>query len=356
MATDTMSKKYHIVINNPKEKDLEHEEIKRCLFSLKATAYFCMADEIATTGTYHTHIFVYFKNRVRFSTVQKLLPNANIQTAYGSPQSNRDYIKKEGRWLDDAKHETNLPETFEEWGELPAEFQGERSDLDDIGDMIDEGMTPSEIMAERFAYRRYERMIRSAYYDKRKRETPIKREVKVHYLVGESATGKSSTYVQLCEQYGEDNIFLLTDYDGGGFDTYNGESVLFMDEYKAQFPFATLLLILDNLKAQVHARYTNATALWSEVYITSVFPPEELYKKMVDSDLRGIDKQKQLFRRITDITYCYIDNVGEYKKYTIPMPQYVGYDRLKNEATEQPTPDWVREIEDEQAKIDELPL
>ncbi len=102
-----------------------------------------------------------------------------------------------------------------------------------------------------------------------------------------------------------------------------------MDEYKGQFRFAQFLVLTDKYKAQVHARYSNAVALWQEVYITSVFPPEELYKKMVEEDIQGRDKQKQLMRRITDITYCYIDQDGSYQKHTIPMSEYRGYEALK---------------------------
>lgn len=81
--------------------------------------------------------------------------------------------------------------------------------------MLDGGKTPAEIMSVDFSYRRYERMIRSAYFDKRKRDTPLKREVKVHYLVGESGSGKSYTFVTLCEEYGEESVYLYSDYEGG---------------------------------------------------------------------------------------------------------------------------------------------
>jgi len=87
-------------------------------------------------------------------------------------------------------------------------------------------------------------------------------------------------------------------------------------------------------KSQIHARYSNVVALWSEIYITSVFPPEELYKRMVEEDARGVDKQQQLLRRITDITYCFKDTNGEYRRYTIPMSKYHDYEELKYAALE----------------------
>ena len=69
--------------------------------------------------------------------------------------------------------------------------------------------------------------------------------------------------------------------------------------------------------------------------MTSVFPPEDLYKRMVEESARGRDKQQQLLRRITDITYCFVDAAGEYQRYTVPMAQYVDYEELKAAAMEQ---------------------
>ena len=128
-----------------------------------------------------------------------------------------------------------------------------------------------------------------------------------------------------------------------------------MDEYKGQFRYSQLLIITDCYKAQIHARYTNIVALWDEIYITSVFPPEELYKQMVAADVRGIDKQKQLLRRITDITYCYIDDAGAYQKFTLPMEQYKDYDDLKQQAETAALPSWVHDA-DNAPPLDELPL
>ena len=357
---DTQSRKYQLTINNPADKELDHDRIKLRLAQMHLV-YFCMADEIAPTGTYHTHVFFVVNSPVRFSRVKKLFPDAHIEQAIGNAEENRNYIRKEGRQANIEKAETRVEGTFEEWGELPDDIslgQGFRSDLADIEVMIENGMRPDEIMRQNFAFRKFERMIRSAYFDKRKRETPTKREVKVHYIVGESGTGKSYTYTQLCEEHDEEDIYFLSDYENGGLDLYCGEHILFMDEYKGQLTFSQLLIMTDCYKSQLHARYVNVIALWDEIYITSVYPPEELYKQMVSADVRGIDKQKQLLRRITDITYCYIDDAGDYKKYTIPMSLYSDYASLKDEAVKQSLPDWVKEIDadTEQGEIDELPF
>lgn len=330
------SKKWQLTINNPQAKGIDHDAIKKALEQFKGRVYWCMADEIGLeTQTPHTHIFLCLKSRVQFKTVKKRFGDAyHIEAAGGTPQENRDYISKTGKWAADPKADTSVSGTFEEWGEMPEEWgQGFRSDLNEIALMLDAGKKPSEIM-ENFAYRRYRQMIREAYFDKRRQETPPVREVKVHYLVGESGSGKTYTYVQLCEEHGEDAVYLLTDYDGGGLDNYQAEPILFLDEYKGQLRYGQLLTLTDRYKSQIHARYSNIYALWNEIYIASVFPPDELYKKMVEESVRGLDTLKQLIRRITDITYCYVDAAGEHRKYTIPMSEYVDYEELKAAAQE----------------------
>ena len=353
MATDTQSRKWQLTINNPADKNLNHDEIKHQLGQLKSCIYWCMADEIGEQGTPHTHIYIQLRSPAKFSRIKKLFPDAHIEQARGSAAENKAYVEKSGKWACDAKADTRVPDTFEEWGEPPEESgQGYRSEFDEITAMLEDGMTPSEIMATNFSYRRYERMIRSAFFDKRKRETPVKRDVQVHYLVGESGSGKSYIYVQLCEEHGEDDCYIMSDYSSsGGWDDYQGQKYVVLDELKGQVQFSTLLQWLDCYKIQIHARYSNVYSLWSHVYITSVFPPEELYQRMVEESRRGLDKQQQLFRRITDITYCFIDAQGEHQRYTIPMSQYKDYETLKRHAT---LPAWVAEAES--SDYEQLPL
>ena len=99
MAKNEQSRKYLLTINNPADCGLTHDKIKALVQSL-SPAYFCMADEIASTGTHHTHVFLYRPSPVRWHTVKNLFPTAHIDKAYGSAQENRDYIQKGGKWSD----------------------------------------------------------------------------------------------------------------------------------------------------------------------------------------------------------------------------------------------------------------
>ena len=112
---DTQSNKHLLTINNPKEKGFTHEEIKKILVTnFRTLEYAAMADEQGSC--YHTHIFMYFNSRVRFSTVKKHFPEAHIDVAKGTISDNVNYIRKSGKWKDTEKSETSIPDTFEEYG------------------------------------------------------------------------------------------------------------------------------------------------------------------------------------------------------------------------------------------------
>lgn len=143
---DTQSNKYLLTINNPKEKGLTHGEIKKIFVNnFKTLEYCAMADEMGKT--YHTHIFVYFNSRVRFSTVKKNFPEAHIDVVKGMVSDNINYIRKTGKWKDSEKAETSIPDTFEEYGKRPPDSRGKLSDMTELYQMVNDGMTNTEILA-----------------------------------------------------------------------------------------------------------------------------------------------------------------------------------------------------------------
>lgn len=214
--------------------------------------------------------------------------------------------------------------------------KGRRSDLEEIEDMLEKGYTPAQIMEESFSFRKFEKMIKSDFIARRLKETPLLKEnKKAIWIVGESGTGKSYYFYQLCEEFGEENIYLATDFDNGGLDFYleqGAPPILFLDEFKGNMRYAQLLVILDKYsRAQIHCRYSNCYCLWTTVVITSIFPPDEVYSSMVDEEKRDRDKIDQLIRRLDIIEYRYKQN-GEYKKFAIPASEYINYDDLKQRA------------------------
>jgi len=282
---------------------------------------------ISADGLKHFHMVLEDSNKSRFSAVKKTYPKAHIEPTRGNKEQAEDYIQKKGKFVEKGEEVVYIAR----YGEIKGR-QGQRKDFDEIEDYLDKGFTPNQIMNLNFAYRRYEKMIRSAFFQKRKDATPFIRDVKVFWHVGLTGTGKTYTAQLLMEQYGRDEVYVVTDYDSGGFDNYCAQKVLFLEEYRGQFRYSMLLNLIDKYMYEFHSRYTNVVGLWTEVHITSVLPPEEVYSNMVSRLDQRIDPIEQLKRRITSIVYHYKQG-DKYKTYELPMTEYIDLNDLCRRAT-----------------------
>lgn len=259
---------------------------------------------VSADGKFHIHMGVYASSQIGFTALTNVLGKAHVMPQRGTKEELIAYIKKDGKHAE--KGETVL---YASDMEEIQDGQGKRNDLSNMNDMIQSGMTPNEIFRMDIKYRKWDKLIKDAYFDKRYQETPIHRDIKVNWLFGGTGTGKTHIVTDLAEKYGEDNIYMVTDY-ANGFDKYNGEPILIMDEFRGQLPYSVMLTILQGYKQQIHARYTNIVTLWNEVYITSPLTPYEVYQNIDNK----FDTKEQLYRRITTTTLCYKDDNGYYKK------------------------------------------
>lgn len=334
MAQD-VTRSWFAVLNNPQDRGYEGtpqaicEQLRDEWIGDSTTRSGAWAYCISADGLRHVHMVLEDAVAMRFSAVKKSYAiGCHLEPTRGTKKQAEDYIQKKHPFEEKDEKVVCIVRAGTILG-----APGKRTDLETIGALLEDGLTPQQIMDNNFSFRRYEREIKSAYFRRRWTETPPMRDVAVHLLIGPSGSGKTHKYIELCSEVGEDNICIVNDYNlNGSMDHYGGEQILFMDEFRGQYPYLVFLSLTDKYKVQIHARYCNVWALWSDVYITSVYSPEALYEMMVPLDRRGLDSREQMYRRITDITYCYIDD-DEYKRFTIPMSDYKGYDDLVNQAT-----------------------
>ena len=277
---DTQSRKWLLTINNPSENDLTHDILKDKIQSLKIE-YFCLCDEIGKEGTYHTHLFIYSKNQKRFSTIKNTFPAAHIDKAYGTCQQNRDYIRKEGKWADSEKHETNLPETFEEDGEIPIEQQGKRSDFIALHEMLESGYSDAEIMESqpRFILQ-MDKVAQARQILKEEQYKTDFRMIRTTYIFGHTGVGKTR-YVM--EKYGYENVYRVTDY-AHPFDNYNYQDVILFDEFRSSLKIGDMLCYLDGYPIQLPCRFRNKQAAFTNVYIISNIEIDKQYKTVQEEE------------------------------------------------------------------------
>jgi len=282
MNTDeSKARKYQLTVNNPSDHGLDHDTLKRVIAQFKGLQYWCLADEIGLeTQTPHTHLYLHFRSPVRFARIKKLLPAAHIEQALGTAEENKAYVGKTGKWADDPKADTSVGGTFEEGGELPQEAgQGSRSDIAAIYELIADGKSNAEIMAETPDFAGKVNLMDKIRLDiLEERYKDCFRQLSVTYIWGPTGTGKTRFVM---ETHGYRDVYRVTDYTHP-FDRYASEPVLCLDEFRSSLPIGDMLQYLDGYPIALPARYANRVACYETVYLISNIPLTAQYRNVQD--------------------------------------------------------------------------
>lgn len=289
---------------------------------------------VSAQGLYHLHMACY-GNTTTLKKVSDILFQSHVEPVMGKSQL-LQYLTKEGKYAEKGEqvlYTRNL--------EAVEENQGNRSDLDIIEEMLNNGFTPEEIFEASFRYRKYEKMIKSDYLARRIKETPLIKKMWNEYHWGKTGTGKTYTYIKEMEAHPND-VYLCSDYansgaSGGGFDFYgnNPAKVIVLDEFRGNIPYAQLLSLLDVYsRNQQHCRYQNTFNLWTSVIICSIYPPEKVYSFMVDDSEKSVDSIQQLLRRLNVIVYHYINREGKFREFALPACDYINAHDMVQKAVE----------------------
>ena len=294
LVNNLQSRKWLLTINNPIEKGFTHEHIRDLLSSIKLV-YWCMSDETGAEGTFHTHVFIAHTNGIRASTIHNKFTGAHRDIARGTCQQNRDYVFKEGKWLNGEKGTTNHRDTHEEWGEMPVERQGARNDLADLYDMIKTGMSTYEILEISPQYimqiDKIER-VRQTILEERNKDNW--RSLEVCYIWGATGTGKTRGVM---EMFGYSNVYRVTDYIHP-FDGYKGQDVLLLDEFRSSLTMQEMLDYLDGYPVELRARYANKQACYTKVYVISNIDIRDQYINIQRDEPRTWDAFLRRFQQI----------------------------------------------------------
>lgn len=305
---DTQSFMYQLTINSPVEKGYTHQHILDILRNnFKTLSYLCMADEQGTQ--FHTHVFVVFASRVRFSMLKRYIPEAHIEKCKGSVSDNVSYVKKTGKWENDIiKQEKKIEGTLEEYGTQPPDSKGKRGDMSELYQMVLDNMTNAEILAQNQDYiLQIDKIdkVRTTILTERFKET-VRLDLEVIYISGATGTGKTRGVL---EKNGYSNVYRVTDYLHP-YDSYSGQSVIAFDEFRSSLKIKEMLLYCDIYPIELPSRYTNKYACYNRVYIISNWELEKQY-----SEIQNYDKEswQAFLRRIHKVIVYHKDgNVVEY--------------------------------------------
>lgn len=307
-TTDKQSYNYQLTINSPIEKGYTHEHIFEVLTTNFPTlVYVCMADEKGSC--FHTHIFIVFSSRVRFSTIKKHFNEAHIVNCKGTISDNVHYVKKTGKWLNDkSKQDKKIEGTFEEYGTQPADSKGHRSDMSVLYQMILNNMTNAEILAINQDYiLQIDKIdkIRTTILTEKYKDT-VRLDLEVIYISGHTGTGKTRGVL---EKNGYSNVYRVTDYNHP-FDSYACQPVIAFDEFRSSLKIKEMLLFCDIYPIELPSRYANKFACYNKIYIISNWPLEKQYSEIQKEDKESWEAFLRRIHKV--IVYSKDGSVKEY--------------------------------------------
>lgn len=309
------TRRIQITCNNPLDKGLTADKIKEIMQRWK-TEYYCFCYETGEQGTEHFHLYIKFSSPHSINAISTIFANSHVEIIRNSSsQENRDYIRKEGAYLDSEKKATNHIETFYESGECPKdgkENQGARNDIAMMISLVQDGASNMEIveavpsMALRIpAIEQY----RQAYWEEKGKEY---RHMTVWYIYGKTRTGKTSYVYQ---NHDASEIYSVVDYKGNGiFDKYDTARtrVLLLDEYRSALPFSLILALCDGQPLTLNCRYANRVCLHDTVYIISNISLLEQYPNIQREEP---ESWAAFLARINHVRHYY--DFGQYKDYSV---------------------------------------
>lgn len=262
-------------LNNYTDEDVEVLTGTEC-------KYIVFGREVGEKGTSHLQGYIELNNACTMNALKKKLKNntIHVEVRRGTSLQASDYCKKDGQ--------------FFEKGELSK--QGERTDLNELKEMIMDGKKVDDIVIENpevvYKYGRVLDRIEDICVMKKVRDWMTEG----IWICGPSGSGKSHKAYEIANQITDNNpndIYRYKD-DNGWWDNYHGQRVVIIDDFRGSIKFNELLQLIDKWSYYISRRGRKPIPfIATHVIITSIMKPENVYHNM-----NTLDTIDQLYRRI----------------------------------------------------------
>lgn len=273
---NSQARDWCFTINNPVQTEQEFLSYLQSVPDLRYVVF--QREKAPETGTEHYQGYFEFTQPKWFTTIKKYLSkehigvDAHIEARRGKRSQAREYCMDE---------ETRISPQYYEYGEFIED--GERTDLTDIMHDIENGMSFYDL-----SKKHGNRFIRVMKWAKEYRQSHLEnkfkrvfRNMKVYYIYGSAGCGKTSYVFQ---KHGYDDVYRTTNYEFGWIDDYNGEKILFLDEFRSSFKISEILDYLDGQPIRIRGRHYNRVACYDTVYIVSNLSLKEQYTNIQQSE------------------------------------------------------------------------
>lgn len=264
---NTKARRFQLTLN----ETFKYPQLLEYLTSLNTLKYLLSCEEIApSTGHEHIHIFVAFSNLIKLSI--KKCCGAHIEKCLGSVQQNIDYIRKDGKILD-------------EIGEVPRERGGSHtvSQLASIEN-------PDDI-----EWREYNtwKKIRDEKANDIKITDWYKPDIKVTYIWGDSGVGKSKYARDKCIEEGIDTVNIVKHSGDFWIGVGNAKCAIYDDFRPSDMKPSEFINFIDYNKHTLNIKGGSKQNEYTKIFITSVIDPQYMYSGMISDEPR-----KQWMRRM----------------------------------------------------------
>lgn len=259
------SRAYIFTLNNYTDDEYQ---VVLSLYPDKVDYLVCGKEVGEKNGTPHLQGYLYNHNKLRFTTLTKLLPRARFAVAKGTAEENHTYCTKDGECV--------------EFGERPQ--QGKRNDMETVRELIRSTGSLAKVaeLATSFqSLRSAEVMIK--YMEPKRDFKPD-----VVWIWGDSGSGKTRLAYEMAP-----NAYRKSNQTGIWWDGYDAHENVILDDIKddSQHGYSIMLELLDRYETRVQVKGGTRQFLAKKIIITSIWHPEEMFRKYLGAAelLRRID-------------------------------------------------------------------
>lgn len=263
--------------------------------------YAMQIEECPTTGRCHMQAYIHLKKKGGLAKTITLFDDEfwnhpRFDPCKSRHENNLTYCTKEetrllGPWV--------WPSNYKAKGK-----QGKRSDLDQVIELIDEGMNLTDIARlHPNTTLRYNRHLdwyqRQSDRIHNRNVVHYNARMEIHAIIGPAGCGKTRYVIE-----NNPDVYQLTRTGQNvWFDGYIGQDTLLIDDFNGWIPHKMFLKIIDKYTNIIlPVKGSSTIAKWTKVYITSNTPPDDWYEYKYNADKQAV------LRRIDTITNHYPAN------------------------------------------------
>lgn len=260
---------------------------------------------VSADGLEHIHLAATYPTSRKIGGIAKMWGNAHVEPQRGTKEQAEGYIKKTGKYEEKGEQ---ILKVFGDFNKCLTDKSGTRTDLS-IKDKLLVDRTKPDFSIDQWLVENVPddkpqlwRYCQNIHLSKLITEVPAVRDVKVHYIQGESHSGKSwpiETHIP------PNNLFKVNmDNKEFPFDGYMGEEHVMFEELRPNQVnprINTFLQWLDKYRVPLNLKGTRGMLNAKHIWITCKFPFDDWFKageKIKNTE--SIEKIREQWRRRFD--------------------------------------------------------